>query len=50
MNLYKIRYTDSVGHPRIETVTASLAIEALRRVHPHDGEIVEQIYPIGGTS
>ena len=35
MKIYTIRYTDSV--------TASSAVEALRRVQPNEGEIVEQI-------
>lgn len=43
MKIYTIRYTDSVGHPRIESVTASSAVEALRKVQPNEGEIVEQI-------
>ena len=43
MRLYRIRYTDTVGHPRIETVTASSAVEALRKIRPNEGEIVEQI-------
>lgn len=43
MKIYTIRYTDSMGHPRIESVSASSAVEALRRVQPNEGEIVEQI-------
>jgi hypothetical protein len=46
MKIYKIRFTDSVGVPRIETVTASSAVEALRRVEPHEGEIVTEISEI----
>lgn len=43
MKLYRIRYVDTCGHPRIETVCASSAVEALKRVHPREGEIVEQV-------
>lgn len=43
MHIYRIRLTDSFGVPRIVTVTASTAIEALRSVEPADGEIIEQM-------
>lgn len=43
MRLYRIRYTDTVGHPRIETVAASSAYEAIKNVHPNEGEIIESV-------
>lgn len=47
MKIYKIRYTDTVGHPHIETITASSAVESLRRVQPREGEIVERVEVMG---
>lgn len=43
MRPYTIRITDTYGVPRVVTVTASSAVEALRGVEPAEGEIVEQI-------
>lgn len=43
MRLYRIRYTDTVGHPRIETVAASSAYEAVKAVYPRAGEIIESV-------